>query len=151
MKYFVLIFTLVINFSYSQILNADQIQKISKVEFEHLDHLIVNEYLFKRMPDIEDENQRVYTNDSNMLDELIVITAIKNPKGCGNILSIVDRSSENVLKLREQLPLEGFVYRGKKRMSDEILVSQFAKEKITISMTDDVTSTGAHQIILVCK
>lgn len=151
MKYLVLIFALIFNLTYSQVLSAVHIEKISKIEFEDLDQLMLNEYLFKRMPDVEDENQRVYTNDTDMLEEMIVITVIKNLKGCGNILTIVDRSAVNVLKFREQLPFIGFAYRGKKKMSDEIAVSQFTKEKTTISVTDDVTSTGAHQIIVVCK
>ena len=62
---------------------------------------MVSKYGFKRMLDIEEVNQKVYTNDSNEIDKLIVIIVIKNHKNCYNILSIVMGSADSIAELKK--------------------------------------------------
>lgn len=151
MKHLLLFFTLLFNSSYSQSLNAAQIYQISNYRFDDLDYLMVTQHKFRRLRDIEDEKQKVYTNDSDKHDQLVVVTVIKDIKGCANILSIVNSSEADVNKLKKDLSLEGFKYQGKKNMSEEIIVSQFIKEKVAVSITDTRTSTGAFQVLLMCR
>ena len=151
MKYLLPVFIMLFNCSYSQSLNAVQIQEISNYSFVDLDRLMVTKYKFSRMHDLEDDQQKIYSNDSDQADKFLVITVIKEINACANILSIVNSSEAEINKLKEDLPSEGFVYRGKKKMTEDIMVSQFVKEKITISITDSRTSTGAYQILWMCK
>jgi len=151
MKYLLPVFIMLFNCSYSQSLNAVQIQEISNYSFVDLDRLMVTKYKFSRMHDLEDDQQKIYSNDSDQADKFLVITVIKEINACANILSIVNSSEADISKLKEDLPSEGFVYRGKKKMTEDIMVSQFVKEKITISITDSRTSTGAYQILWMCK
>lgn len=151
MKYLLPVFIMLFNCSYSQSLNAVQIQEISNYSFVDLDRLMVTKYKFSRMHDLEDDQQKIYSNDSDQADQFLVITVIKEINACANILSIVNSSEADISKLKEDLPSEGFVYRGKKKMTEDIMVSQFVKEKITISITDSRTSTGAYQILWMCK
>jgi hypothetical protein len=151
MKYLILVFTLLFNCSTAQVLNAVHIHQIGQYKFDDLDDLMVNKHQFKRIKDVEDNNQRVYTNDSEQLDQLLVITVIRDLKGCTNVLSIVDKSAANVFRLKNDLPKEGFEYLGKKKMSEELIVSQFIKGKVSVLISDTVTSTGAYQILLMCR
>lgn len=115
MKYLIVIFILLFFYGSAQKINATQIHEIGQHEFDVLDDLMVSKHKFVRVKDIEDENQKVYTNDSDHLDDLLVVTVFRNRKGCSNVLSIVDNSEENVDQLKDDLPQEGFVYHGKKR------------------------------------
>lgn len=151
MKFISVIFILFFSLNYAQSLTASAIHEISQYNFEHLDRLMITEHGFKRVEDIEEENQKVYTNYSDEPHELLVITVIQDSSGCSNVLSIVNKSAVDVSKLRKELPLEGFLYRGKKKMSAEMVVSQYVRGKFTVSITDHITSTGAYQILLVCK
>ena len=151
MKYLLLIFMLMCSSITAQILNVAQIHQIGLHTFDDLDNLMVNQHKFKRVEDVEDDNQRVYTNDSDQLDQLLVVTVIRDSKGCANVLSIVDRSGENVFKLKNDLPQEGFEYIGKKKMSEELIVSQFKNGKVHILISDTITSAGAYQILLMCR
>jgi hypothetical protein len=151
MKFLAVIFIFYFNINYSQSLSAATIHQISQHNFEELDQLMLGDHGFKRMQDLEDENQKVYTNFSSEPNEFLVVTVIRDSNGCSNILSIVHQSAVAVSKLREELLQDGFVYLGKKKMSEEIVVSQFLKGKFVVSITDHTTSTGAYQILLVCK
>jgi hypothetical protein len=125
--------------------------EIAQHDFTELDKVMIYKHGFKRVEDIEDINQKVYTNDSDDMHKMVVITVIKNPYSCSNVLSIVNGSAAHITKLKEELPTEGYQYIGKKKMSEEILVSQFKKENMTVSITDHVTGTGAYQILLTCR
>lgn len=136
MKYLSFIFILFFSLGYCQKLKAVHFDDISKYEFEELDRLMVEQHGFLRMDDIEHEHQRVYTNNSDQLDQLIVITVIKDPKSCSHVLSIVDRSESSVMRLKEELPNAGYHYQGEKKMSEEILVSHFTKGRKAVLITD---------------
>lgn len=151
MKFFLLIFLFFFNLNNSQELKASHMTEIAQHDFTELDKVMISKHGFKRVEDIEDVNQRVYTNDSDDTRKMVVITVIKNPKSCSNVLSIVNGSAAHVTKLKEELPAEGYQYIGKKKMSEEIMVSQFKKENMTVSVTDHVTGTGAYQILLTCR
>jgi len=151
MKLVILLFLFFIHFSKSQELKVSHITEIAKHEFAELDHVMVSKLGFERIKDVEDINQKVYSSDSNDAEKLVVITVIKHPKNCSNVLSIVNRSADSVAKLKEELPTQGYRYIGKKKMSKEILVSQFRKENMMVSVTDHVTAIGAYQILLTCR
>jgi len=151
MKFFLLIFLFFFNLNKSQELKASHMTEIAQHDFTDLDKVMISKHGFKRVEDIEDANQRVYTNDSDDTRKMVVITVIKNPESCSNVLSIVNGSAAHVTKLKEELPTEGYQYIGKKKMSEEILVSQFKKENMTVSITDHVTEAGAYQILLTCR
>lgn len=151
MKHFVLVFILLSGCSYGQVLNAAQIHQIGMYKFDDLDDLMVNKHKFKRAEIFEDDNQRVYTNDSEQLDRLLVITVFRDTKGCSNSLSIVDKSEANVFLLKNNLPEEGFRYISKKKMSEDLIVSQFTNGKIHVLVSDTITSTGAYQILMMCR
>lgn len=151
MKFLFMIFMLMCTCTTAQRLNVRQIHQIGLHTFDELDKLMVNQHKFKRVEDVEDDNQRVYTNDSDQLDQLLVVTVIRDLKGCANVLSIVDKSAANVFQLKKDLPQEGFVYMGKKKMSEELIVSQFQNGKVHILLSDTITSAGAYQILLMCR
>ncbi|MCY0969218.1 hypothetical protein [Chryseobacterium wangxinyae] len=151
MKLLLLNFLLFFNLYYAQELNASHMTEIAQHEFADLDGIMISRFGFKRVEDIEDVNQKVYTNDNDNTEKLMVITVIKNPKACSNILSIVNGSAARITRLKEELPKEGYQYAGKKKMSEDILVSQFTKENMTVSVTDHVTGIGAYQILLTCR
>jgi hypothetical protein len=151
MRYLALIFTFFSCCSNAQILDAIQINEIGQHEFDVLDDLMVSKHKFVRVKDIEDENQKVYTNNSDHLEQLMVVTVFRNSNGCSNVLSIVDNSEENVDQLKDDLPQEGFVYHGKKKMSEELIVSQFSKGKLHVLISDTITASGAYQILLMCS
>lgn len=151
MRSLALIFTLLFCCSNAQILDAIQINQIGQYEFDNLDNLMTSKHKFMRVKDIEDENQKVYTNDSDYLDQLIVVTVFRNPRGCSNVLSIVDKSAANVYQLKNDLPQEGFIYLGKKKMSEELIVSQFSKGKVHVLISDTITASGAYQILFMCR
>ncbi|MDF2931574.1 MAG: hypothetical protein K0R36_905 [Chryseobacterium sp.] len=151
MKFFLFTFLLFFNLNQSQELKASHMTEIAQHDFTELDKVMIYKHGFKRVEDIEDINQKVYTNDSDDMRKMLVITVIKNPDSCSNVLSIVNGSAAHITKLKEELPTEGYQYIGKKKMSEEILVSQFKKENMTVSITDHVTGTGAYQILLTCR
>jgi len=151
MKFFLFTFLLFFNLNQSQELKASHMTEIAQHDFTELDKVMIYKHGFKRVEDIEDINQKVYTNDSDDMRKMVVITVIKNPDSCSNVLSIVNGSAAHITKLKEELPTEGYQYIGKKKMSEEILVSQFKKENMTVSITDHVTGTGAYQILLTCR
>lgn len=148
MKLFILLLLFFIHFSKSQELKMSHMTEIAKHEFAELDQVLVSKLGFER---IEDINQKVYSNDSDDIDKLVVITVIKAPESCSNVISIVNRSAESIAKLKEELPTEGYQYIGKKKMSEEILISQFKKDNVIVSVTDHVTAIGTYHILLICK
>ena len=148
---FFLIFFIHTNKAQTKYLNVSHLKEIADYEFSALDFLMISKHGFTRTRDIEDFNQRVYTNNSDDPENLMVITIIKNPKSCSNILSIVNGSASHIGQLKQELPFSGFQYSGRKKMSEEVIVSQFISEKNTVSITDHVTETGAYQILLLCK
>ncbi|WBX97822.1 hypothetical protein [Chryseobacterium gambrini] len=149
----ILLFTLMFFYmvGYSQELTAHQINHISTYEFESLDELMVQKHNFIRVKDFEEEHQKVYTNDSEHLDKLMVITVIKDIKGCSNVISIVNKSEVGVLKFIEELPKAGFAYQGKKKISEDVFASKFMKDKTTVLVSDTITNTGAYQILIMCR
>ena len=151
MKYLIIILALYFNTIRAQYLTAFQVHQISTYSFEEIDDLMVIEYDFKRLKDLEDVNQKVYSNDSEHLDQLIVVTVIKNLKSCANVTSIVIKSLTNTLEIRKDLSLIGFVYQGKKLLSPELVVSEYSKGRDYILITDNTTPTGAFQILSMCK
>ncbi|MCY0976904.1 hypothetical protein PGH12_07025 [Chryseobacterium wangxinyae] len=151
MKYLIIILALYFNSVNAQSLTAFQVHQISTYSFEDIDDLMVIEYDFKRLKDLEDVNQKVYSNDSEHLDQLIVVTVIKNLKSCANITSIVIKSLANTLEIRKDLSMIGFVYQGKKLLAPEIVVSEYSKGRDYILITDNTTPTGAFQILSMCK
>lgn len=151
MKFFIFCFLLFFSLLPAQDLSANHISEIAYYDLDHLDKAMIQVYGFKRVQDIEDDNQRVYTNDSHKIGELIVITVIKKAGSCSNILSIVNASSDSVLKIRQDLPKIGYLYKGKQKLSADIFFSLFVKDKLTVAITDQVTHTGAYQILVTCK
>lgn len=152
MKFFMLAFLLFFSIGMSQELHAFQIIRIATQEFGDLDEMMVSQYGFERVRDIEEPDQRVYKNNSDEAGELMVITVIRNAKSCSNAVSIVDGSAVRTAKLRDELPALGYTYAGKKKMPDSgIPVSLFVRAQTTFSITDRVTGTGAYQVVLACK
>ncbi|MFP3594459.1 hypothetical protein [Chryseobacterium sp. SIMBA_038] len=89
--------------------------EIAKHDFTELDKVMISKHGFKRVEDIEDTNQKVYTNDSNDTRQLVVVTVIKNAESCSNVLSIVNGSAAHVTKLKEELPTEGYQLSEKRK------------------------------------
>ena len=148
---FFLIFFFYPNSAQTKYLGVPHLKEMAEYEFSALDLLMISKHGFTRIRDIEDFNQRVYTNHTDDPKDLVVVTIIRNEQSCSNILSIVNNSASDIARLKEELPLSGFWYNGRKQMSEKLIVSQFASEKNTISITDHVTETGAYQILLLCK
>lgn len=151
MKLCLLFFLLLLNSAKGQNVELNDLHTIARCGFPELDYLMLGKHSFTRVTEIEDHNQRVYTNDSSEPDRLMVITVIKTADSCGNVLSIVNGSEQSVVKLKADLPSEGFVYSGKKKITEDITVSQYTKENFTVSVTDTTTSTGAYQVLFACK
>lgn len=152
MNFFLLGFLLFFCIGKCQEINALRIIGIAKHEFEDLDQIMVSQYGFERVHDIEETDQKVYTNNSNEPDKLMVVTVIRNGSGCSNVVSIVDGSASRVAGLRNDLSAVGYVYAGRKKMpGSSVTVSRFVRENITVSITDHVTGTGAYQVVLICK
>ncbi len=152
MKFFLLGLLLFFTTGKSQELNASRILGMAKHEFEDLDQIMVSEYGFERVPDMEETDQKVYTNNSSEPGTLMVATVIRNRTGCSNAVSIVDASAARMARLRNDLPALGFAYAGRRKMPDSsITVSLFVKGNMTVSITDRVTGTGAYQVVLACK
>ncbi|MBW7674166.1 hypothetical protein [Chryseobacterium chendengshani] len=103
------------------------------------------------MKNLEEVDQRVYSNESDDLSQLIVVTIIKQNDSCANITSIVIKSLTNVLQIRNDLSILGFNYKRKKKLAPEIIVSEFVKDRYCILITDNTTQTGAFQILSICK
>lgn len=151
MKFFLLFFLFFFSIANAQDLNASQLNAIAEHDFSDLDEIMVSRYGFHRVKAGEEHNQKIYTNNSNEAGNLMVITIIKNEKTCSNVLSIVNASTHSIIKLRNDLSLKGYRYKGKMQMSEEIVVSQFHRDNFTVSVTDKVTGTGAYQVLLTCK
>jgi len=152
MRFLLLVFLLLFSTGKSQELNASRILETTKHEFENLDQVMVSEYGFERVHDIEETDQKVYTNNSSEAGKLMVVTMIRNSTGCSNVISIVDGSPARIEGLKKDLPALGYIYSGRKKMPDGgITVSQYVRENTTISITDQVTGTGAYQVVLACK
>jgi len=135
----------------SQNLQGVHLEEIANHNMEKLDNVMIQKFGFTRVKEIEDLNQRVYSNNSDKKENLLVITVIKKEGSCSNILSIVNSSFDNMQRLRAELPTIGYVYAGKKRLSSSIILSQYVKDRIIIALSDEVTATGAYQILLVCN
>ncbi|WP_027386465.1 hypothetical protein [Chryseobacterium gregarium] len=152
MRFFLLGFLLFFSLGMSQELYVFRIPEIAKHKFEDLDQIMVSQYGFERVPDIEEPDQRVYKNKSDEAGDLMVITVIRNAESCSNAVSIVDGSAARTAKLRNELPALGYRYAGKKKMPDSgVPVSLFVGEHTTVSITDRITGTGAYQVVLTCK
>lgn len=152
MRFLLLVFLLLFSTGKSQELNASRILETAKHEFENLDQVMVSKYGFERVHDIEETDQKVYTNSSSEAGKLMVVTVIRNSAGCSNVISIVDGSAVRIERLKKDLPALGYIYSGRKKMPDGgITVSQYVRENTTISITDQVTGTGAYQVVLACK
>lgn len=151
MKLLILSLILFAQIAIAQNVHFQMFEDAAEHQFDALDEIMLTKYQFVRIHDSEEKNQRVYTNNHSEKDLLMVITVIEVNKSCRNIVSAVVGKLRNLSHFKDHLSKSGFLYHGEKSLTSTIKLHHYVKENRGISITKEITDTGAYQILLTCK
>ncbi|MGO4708887.1 hypothetical protein AB4Y90_07145 [Chryseobacterium sp. 2TAF14] len=135
----------------AQELTLKLLEEVANHSSEKINHQVIEKYNFIHVPEESDNHQNTYKNKSNLKDWFITITVIPAKKSCKNIVTAVIGKNHDFVSLKKQLLSEGYTFAGEKLLSAEITLLHYIKNNYLFSISKEITSTGAYQILFTCK
>lgn len=155
-KFLVMRFFIVFLLFFSQIINAqkltiDLLEEVSNHSSVKPNHTLLEKYNFIHIPEESDNKQNTYSNKSILKDWFITLTVFPVSKTCKNIISAVVGKNHDFALLRKHLLSKGYKFSGEKLLNAEITLLHYVKDNHAFSISKEITSTGAYQILFTCK
>lgn len=133
----------------AQLLTVNNLQHLAASPLHNLDTKLAEHFDLKRNPEMEDENNRVYSNHNLPSNDFKVLTIFTDAKDC-NALSLVTHNPTEIHNFQRDLMKEGFTI-SEHRDKKETIRKRFTKENVIVIIKNQVSDTPAHQIIWMCR
>lgn len=131
----------------SQFLNVKLFEDSFAHPFHELHSIITDHHHLTRVYSAEEDNQMVFTNNHPEKEKMVVATLLLRPRDKKNVLTVVVGKSVDLKGFKNELINNGFEYVGERKLSEEIAVFVYMKDKKTIIITKDLTKDDVYQIV----
>lgn len=133
----------------AQLLTVNNLQHLTTGSINHLDAKLTEHFGLERYEEMEDANNRVYSNDDPYTNNFKVLTVFIDAKNCF-ALSVVTHDQAEVKNFHHDLLKEGFEIRNHKDREGKP-VKVYSKQNFIVSIKEPDNKTPVHQIVWRCQ
>lgn len=132
----------------AQLLTVNNLENLTQSPLHHLDRKLADHFSLKRNPALEDEDNRVYSND-HPNENFRVLTVFINAKNCP-ALSLVTHNEAEINHFQTDLIKEGFMVSEYRDHHGE-LFKKFVRDRFSVIIKKTDAPVPAHQVVWMCR